>query len=150
MTISFDVIERGFCTFNKAKEHVAKANAQAIGGHTDWILADLGTAQSIFFLRGLKPEHTPLVWTSMPNLLNNGFNARDRVHEWLYYFAVGVVSENGRNFEHPVQLVRASQCVAIREMARRLQQADAVIKPMQSVDAQEPDESARPPACRPR
>lgn len=98
----FDVIEADRATFAQAEALVEKANAEKIGGFTDWVLPDTQTLRA---LATLAPS-LHWCWSSSPyvGVSNNACGVN---------FDNGNVYYSDRNDNDAVCLVRASQCLAI-------------------------------------
>lgn len=129
----FCVIEHEICSFECAQDLVTQANAEAFGGHTDWMLPDLVTAQALRLVSGGREFSA---WTSSPD-------ADDTGAVWVVDFADGLVEVCLRYWnENHVCLVRESQRLALGEAGHRISLAEAGIV----LDA----EKARPLPDRPR
>lgn len=100
----FDVIEHHGCTLSQAQEVVSKANAEAVGGYSDWVLPDLVTSQALRLVSGGGGFYA---WGSSPYVGNINY-------AWHVCFRDGRVESGVRS---EVRLVRASQCLALGQAA---------------------------------
>lgn len=60
----FDMIEAGPCTFEEAKNLAAQANAEAIGGFTDWVMPDAQTLRAMTVIRPRPDQIVRRAWAS--------------------------------------------------------------------------------------
>jgi hypothetical protein len=113
----FDVIEHRECSFASAQEMVKEANAEAIGGYSDWVMPDTVTAQALRLVGG---GGDAVIWSSTPGV--NG-------SAWFVRLNYGNVTLANRNTNaNQLRLVRASQCLALGQAAHRLSLAEAGIE----------------------
>lgn len=89
-------------SWDKAMALPAKANTEAIGGFTDWVLPD---KQTLAALAAFKPEKS-WFWSSSPS-------AEDSNNAWYVYFGNGYVGYDHKLDCLQVHLVRAEQIFEI-------------------------------------
>lgn len=89
-------------TWDEAMSLPAKANAEAIGGFTDWVLPDPNTLKA---LASILPE-SGWFWSSLP--YDDHPNCA-----WYVHFLSGYVDNYYNDYCNQVRLVREGQCLDI-------------------------------------
>lgn len=88
--------------WDEAMTFPAKANADAVGGFTDWVLPDLDTLKALASLQPGKGWF----WSSSPHSSRSG-------NAWSVNFYYGFVGYGNKFDGLRVRLVRAGQCLDI-------------------------------------
>lgn len=98
----FPIIDLESMTFHDAVNAPKKANSDAIGGFTDWVLPDTQTLRALALL---KPEDS-WFWSSSP------YDDHSNYAWYVGFYGGGVDGSNKKGFNR-VLLVRAEQCLEI-------------------------------------